>query len=233
MRLLEVTMSDARETIRAVTAVFDSWALSGRAEGMEQGHGPYARRAFAHLMPDAAPIRYLDVGCGNGYTVRWAAERLADGAGLALGLDGSGEMVARARALSEGTGATFVHAPFPDHGQTELLEPGSFDAIFSMEVFYYLPDLAAGLQEVARLLRPGGRFACVVDFYGENEASHGWPEMLGVPMTLLPRAGWRDAFEAAGLTVVHQEQLKAPAGSDGGSWKERVGSLLTVGQCRA
>ena len=71
---------------------------------------------------------------------------------------------------------------------------------------------------------------CVVDFYGENAASHGWPDDLGVPMTLLSRAQWRSAFETAGLTVVHQEQLRAPDGSDGGSWKETVGSLMTVGQ---
>ena len=218
------------ETVRRVTAVFDEWALAGRAEGMERGHGPYARRGFEFLDLQRRPMRYLDVGCGNGYTVRWAAQLLGDGEGLALGLDGSAQMVARARALSEGLPASFVHAPFPDHGMSDLLQAGSFDGIFSMEVFYYLPELHAGLAEVARLLRPGGRFVCVVDFYGENEASHGWPDDLGVAMTLLSSAQWQEAFETAGLSVVHQEQLRAPAGSDGGSWKETVGSLMTVGE---
>jgi SAM-dependent methyltransferase len=201
---------------------------------MERGHGPYARRGFAFLDLSRTPMRYLDVGCGNGYTVRWAAELLGDGDGdgdgLALGLDGSAEMVARATALSEGTRASFVHAPFPDHDCATLLQSGSFDGIFSMEVFYYLPDLSAGLAEVARLLRPGGRFVCVVDFYEENRASHGWPDDLGVSMTLLSKAQWKAAFEAAGLAVIHQEQLRAPSGSDGGSWKETHGSLMTVGE---
>jgi SAM-dependent methyltransferase len=220
---------DNHATIQKVTAVFDDWALAGRAEGMERGHGPYARRAFDLLdLPDG-PVRYLDVGCGNGYTVRWAAEQHRGG--LALGLDGSAEMVARARALSGHTSARFVHAPFPEHNQPELLVPGSFDAIFSMEVFYYLPDLPAGLREVARLLRSGGRFACVVDFYAENTASHRWPDDLGVPMTLLSMADWRNAMEAADLRVVHQEQLRAAPGSDGGSWKETVGSLMTIAEC--
>jgi len=223
-------MSTPSDTIQRVTAVFDDWALAGRAEGMERGHGPYARRAFDLLPVDAPPFRYLDVGCGNGYTVRWAAERLAGRGGLAVGLDGSKEMVARAQTLSAGSDAQFIHAAFPEHGRGDLLEPGSFDAIFSMEVFYYLPDLGAGLAEVARLLRPGGRFACVVDFYGENTASHGWPDDLGVPMTLLDRAGWRAALEAVGLAVVHQDQLKAAPGSDGGSWKETMGSLMTVAE---
>lgn len=223
-------MPTEADPIRRVTAVFDDWARRGRAEGMERGHGPSARRAFDLLPLDASPLRYLDVGCGNGYTVRWAAERLRDGDGLALGLDASSEMVARSRARSAGTPATFVHAPFPAHGRADLLSPGTFDAIFSMEVFYYLPDLPAGLAEVARLLRPGGRFACVVDFYGENTASHDWPAQLGVPMTLLDRAGWATAFEAAGLSVVHQEQLRAPPGTASEAWKETVGSLLTVGE---
>lgn len=218
------------ETVRRVTAVFDQWALAGRAEGMERGHGPYARRGFEFLDLSGASMRYLDVGCGNGYTVRWAAAVLGERDGLAVGLDGSAEMVARAASLSEGTRASFVHAPFPNHGRAEVLKPGSFDGIFSMEVFYYLPDVEAGLAEVARLLRPGGRFVCVVDFYEENQASHGWPHDLGVPMTLWSKTKWQSAFKAAGLTVVHQEQLRAAPGTDGGSWKETHGSLMTVGE---
>jgi len=221
------------DSIRRVTEVFDDWARTGRAEGMERGHGPFARRAIAHLPLHTPGFRYLDVGCGNGYTVRWAAEQLGSEGGLALGLDGSAEMVDRSRELSADTRAQFVHAPFPAHNRADLLVPGSFDAIFSMEVFYYLPDLHAGLVEVARLLRPGGRFACAVDFYGENTDSHGWPEMLGVPMTLLDRAGWAAAFEAAGLRVVHQEQLRASPGSNPDAWKETAGTLLTVGERRA
>lgn len=222
-------MSDP--AIRRVTAVFDDWARAGRADGMERSHGPAARRAFARLELPDRPFRYLDVGCGSGYTVRWAADRLAalGGGGLAVGLDGSAEMIARSEALRGDRTATFLHADFPAHGASDVLVEGSFDAVFSMEVAYYLPDLHAGLTEVARLLRPGGRFACTVDFYGENPDSHSWPEELGVPMTLLGRAGWRAAFEAAGLAVVEQAQLRAPPGTAGGGWKESVGSLLTVG----
>jgi SAM-dependent methyltransferase len=219
-----------------VTEVFDRWAEAGKAEGMERSHGPAARRAFdmLGLADHDGPFRYLDVGCGNGYTVRWAAALLeGHEGGLAVGLDGSERMVQRARGRAENTHQRFVHALFPDHGQPELLAPASFDAAFSMEVFYYLPSLEAGLAEVARLLKPGGRFACVVDHYAENPASHGWPAMLGVEMDLRTEAQWRAAFAEAGLELVHQGRLRAEPGSTEESWKVEQGSLLTLGRRRA
>ncbi len=213
-----------RTQIERVTAVFDDWARRGRGESMARSHGPTARQAFDALgLPDA-PFRYLDVGCGTGYTVQWALEKMGPhrGDGLAVGLDGSAEMVSRA-----GSGM-FLHARFPEHGRPDVLREASFDAIFSMEVFYYLPDLAAGLAEVRRLLRPGGRFACAVDYYAENSISHGWPADLGVDMNLLDAAGWRAAFEAAGLTLTDQRRLYVDDPKE--PWKAVEGSLLTVGQ---
>ncbi len=226
-------MPSSDPTIQRVTAVFDQWADAGRAEGMERGHGPHARQAFDLLGIDAVtgPLHYLDVGCGNGYTVRWAAAAIAARGcgGRAVGLDASGRMIARARERSAGLPVDFVQAPFPDHA-SPLLAPGRFQAIFSMEVFYYLPVLEAGLAEVARLLAPGGRFACVVDHYAENVASHDWPDQLGVPMTLRDRAGWRAAFAAAGLEVVDQRQLTVAPAPGVAAWKSELGSLLTLGQ---
>jgi SAM-dependent methyltransferase len=205
-----------------VAAVFDAWADAGRAEGMERGHGPTARPAFDRLQVGLGS-RYLDVGCGNGYTVRWA---LAQGA-QAVGIDASPRMVERAKAQTEGE-ATFQVARFPNHGLDALSE-GSLDAVFSMEVFYYLPDVDAAVAEVSRLLAPAGHFACIVDFYAENEASHGWPDDLGVSMHLLSEAQWAESFAKAGLTVVEQTRLRE-AGPDDPAWKHEHGSLLTLGR---
>ena len=202
--------------------VFDTWARDGRAEGMERGHGFAARRAFEllELPPDGW---YLDVGCGNGYTVRWAAAAAPDG--WAVGIDVSPAMVERARAASPAfPNIEFQVASFPD----SALPHGCFDAVLSMEVVYYLPDLEAALREIARLLIPGGRFACVVDYYAENVASHSWPEDVGVEMTLLDADGWRRALERAGLRVEVQERVKQPPAPGLADWKVQEGSLLTV-----
>lgn len=207
-----------------VRTVFDDWAVRGRAEGMERGHGPVARKAFHHLglKPDSW---YLDIGCGNGYTVRWAAEDVPNG--KAFGIDVAPEMIARARGLSRGTAnAEFQLATFPEHD----LPLGRFDAMFSMEVLYYLPSLSQALEEVVRLLKPGGRFVSVVDFYEENPASHSWPADVGVAMRLLSAAQWRAAFEGAGLKVTEQGRVTLPPEQASEAWKVDVGSLMTVGR---
>lgn len=205
-----------------VRELFDRWADAGRAEGMERGHTPTARQAFDRLRVSPGQ-HYLDIGCGNGYTVRWAAD--IDPTVHAVGLDVSAKMVERARELSPQPNTRFIHAPFP----LPLLKAKAFAAIFSMEVFYYLPDLTWGVLSAARLLEVGGRFACVVDYYEENEASHSWPEDVGVEMKLLSEKGWRDVMEEVGLEVLEQARLKTPL-ADGAepSWKQEVGSLLTL-----
>jgi len=210
--------------LNRIQQVFDDWARSGKAEGMERGHGPAARQAFDSLRLHPRS-RYLDIGCGNGYTVRWAARAAL--LGHAVGVDLSEEMVAKARELSFGIpNVEFVAGDFP---AVDLGDEG-FDAILSMETFYYFPDLIAALTRVRELLRPGGSFACVVDYYGENAASHAWPEEVGVPMTLLDGAGWADAFRRAGLAVTEQRRVRLPADQATAGWKVTEGSLLTLGR---
>lgn len=208
-----------------VRDVFDELAESGRAAGMERGHGVAARQAFEALAVGPGH-HFLDIGCGSGYVVRWAAQ-VAPSVD-ALGIDVSAQMIALARALtSRLPNARFRRGSFPQIN----LAAGHFDAIFSMEVFYYLPDPVAGLKTVSQLLAPGGRFACVVDYYQENVESHRWPEEMGVAMHLLSAAEWRAAFEEAGLEVLQQERLRAPY-SPGApvSWQHTEGSLFTLGQ---
>jgi len=208
-----------------VRDVFDDWARRGRAEGMERGHEVAARQAFERLRVGAGS-RYLDVGCGNGYTVRWAAAVAPDA--RAVGIDVSSEMIDRARRASgDWRNAAFRCASFP----AAALGDASFDAIFSMEVFYYLPDLDAGLRDVRRLLAAGGRFACIVDYYAENTASHSWAEDLGLSLQLRSEAEWADSFERAGLRVLEQGRLRAPlAAGEQPTWKHTEGSLLTIGE---
>lgn len=195
---------------------------------MAKSHAPTARQAFDRLAITSS-MHYLDIGCGNGYTVRWAAQLVTDG--KAVGIDVAQNMIERAKVITGETDRAEFHvAQFPEHELAEVLAPGRFDRIFSMEVLYYLPDVGAGLREVSRLLKPGGRFACVVDFYGENAASHSWPEDLDCAMTLLSEAQWREQFEAAGLNVVEQARLTQPAADGVDDWKVDAGSLLTVGE---
>lgn len=207
-----------------VRALFDDWARTGRSDTMAASHGPSARPAFDRL-PLRADSWFLDVGCGNGYAVRWAAERAPQG--KAVGIDLSSAMVEHARALSTGfSNVEFHRSEFPEAS----LPAGRFDAIFSMEAFYYLDDLEKGLRRVTELLAPGGTFVCVVDYYAENTASHPWPREVGVSMRLHSALGWKKRFEAAGMTVVEQGRIRVPSEQASAAWKTKQGSLLTVGR---
>ena len=97
-----------------------------------------------------------------------------------------------------------------------------------METMYYLPDLRAGLRAIHELLDEGGRFACVVDFYGENTASHPWPKELGCEMQLLDAEEWTRAFEDAGFGDVTQRRIRRDD-PDAAEWKRVEGSLFTLG----
>lgn len=222
-RLVRLVRRQPRPFAATKPEVFSTWALDGRAAGMERAHGPVARRVLdaIELPPDGW---YLDIGCGNGYTVRWAAARLPHG--RAIGIDVAPEMVKRARELSSAhPGVEFHEAAFPSH----RLPYGRFDAIFSMEMLYYLPDIPAALAEVRRLLKPGGVFVSAVDFYAENPDSHGWPQYIGLRMALLSAAQWARAFEGAGFAPVRQHRLVIPHEEAVESWHATAGSLVTSG----
>ena len=209
---------------KPVREVFNAWALAGRDAKMERGHGPVARRLLERMQlpPDAW---YLDIGCGNGYTVRWAAARLHQG--RAVGIDISPQMLNRARELSTAhPRAEYYEAGFPYH----QLPYQSFDAVLSIETLYYLPNLPIALAEIKRLLRPGGIFVSAVDFYLENEESHMWPVWEETRMKLLSARKWRQFFKAAGFTGVQQERLLVPQEDAVERWHMTVGSLVTSGR---
>jgi SAM-dependent methyltransferase len=118
-------------------------------------------RALAAHQPrffDAAAVgrrdRVLDVGCGTGQTTRTAARTASDG--FALGVDLSGAMleVARQRAAADGlTNARFEQAD----AQIHAFQPESFDVAIGQTSVSFFGDRVAGLANIGRALRPGGR----------------------------------------------------------------------------
>jgi arsenite methyltransferase len=97
--------------------------------------------------------RILDVGCGPGF---YCAELLEEVGpeGSIVGLDSSASMLALAARRCEG----HSNVEFDEADATSLpVADGSFDAALCVQVLEYVPDLPAGLAELYRALRPGGR----------------------------------------------------------------------------
>jgi arsenite methyltransferase len=105
----------------------------------------------------------LDVGSGPG-NVTASLARAAGTGGLALGVDISESMLARAVRAEAGPRVGFLRAdaqrlPFRDN---------IFDAVTSLAVLQLIPDPAAALAEMARVLKPGGRLAVMVPAAGSS-----------------------------------------------------------------
>lgn len=91
-------------------------------------------------------LKLLDVGCGTGHHMAALRQRGFEVAGV----DGSDQMLEQARHNNPGAEirlADVEELPFPS---------GSFDYIVCIEVLRYLPDYSRCVQEMARVLKPGG-----------------------------------------------------------------------------
>ena len=99
--------------------------------------------------------RVIDVGCGAGIDSLIAASMVGPG-GAVIGVDMTRAMLEKARlgALS----GNFSNVQF-HHSLAEALpvEDGWADVVISNGVLNLFPDKFRGLQEMARVLKPGGR----------------------------------------------------------------------------
>jgi SAM-dependent methyltransferase len=105
---------------------------------------------------DRAGIRrggvVVDVGCGTGRALAPLREAVGP-AGAVIALDVTPEMLAAARPAAAVSGAARVLAD----ARALPLRDGCADAIFAAGLVNHLPDPEAGLSELARVIRPGGK----------------------------------------------------------------------------
>jgi SAM-dependent methyltransferase len=116
------------------------------------------READAHLLGDVAGRRVLEIGCGSAPCARWLRTAGAD----VVALDLSAGMLARAAELNRSSG---VNVPLVQADAGALpLASGSVDlACSAFGGLPFVADVEGALAEVARVLRPGGRFVASVN----------------------------------------------------------------------
>jgi ubiquinone/menaquinone biosynthesis C-methylase UbiE len=117
---------------------------------------------LATALGDLAGKSVLEVGCGTGDDAREVAA-LVGPTGKVVGTDLSGTMIDEARRRSAGSDlpidfriADLAGLDFPD---------GTFDGAWAKLVLMHTVDIETALDELVRVLRPGGRIAVFdIDF---------------------------------------------------------------------
>jgi SAM-dependent methyltransferase len=149
------------ESVRANRAWWD-----GEAEDYYAEHGRFLGddrfvwgpegldEADVHLLGDVAGRRVLEVGSGAAQCARWLRGQGAQ----VVALDLSAGMLRRARAIDAAAGAPPVPLLQADATRLPLADASVDLACSAYGALPFVADAAAVQREVARVLRPGGRW---------------------------------------------------------------------------
>ena len=113
-------------------------------------------RSLADALRVGPGQTFVDLGCGHGGPGLWVArETGASVVGIDLSRPAIASAAQRAAELGVADRARFKVADLVATG----LPDAAFDAAMSVDVLWSVPDKAAALREIARILKPGTRFA--------------------------------------------------------------------------
>lgn len=198
--------------------------LNGPVDYDQMQHGAYAKgRAlnaaeierymalFAARLPERRPLTGIDLGSGTGRFTPALAQTFG---GPIYGV----EPAARMRAVAEAEAAhpqvrylagEAAAIPLPDAGA---------DFVLMFLSFHHVPDRAAAASEIARVLKPGGRFILRSTFK-ERIPDHWWrgffPRSQAVEEAMFPSTDEaRAIFEAAGFSTVEVVRQEIPFEGD-------------------
>lgn len=220
-------------------AKFERSGWAARGSGYASGFGAYTARCVPALLDAVEPCvgrLLIDVGTGPGIAALAASVRGAQ----VVGIDESAAMLHEAKRRLP----LLVRA----RGQQLPLRTAVADIVIGNCVVNHLPDPAAGVMELARVLRPGGRLALTAwDLAGGNQATGVIGRAIkgaGVRPPATPSnpfaahadpAAFGALLAAAGLADVRVEPVSFTHVVSPGPWWEaiRSGTVTTNGQLSA
>jgi thioredoxin type arsenate reductase len=193
--------------------------LESLPDGANMGLSCGNPTAIANLKPGQV---VLDLGSGGGFDVFIAARKVGP-QGKAIGVDMTPEMLSRARAgistFTEKTGLSNIefrlgeieHLPIADN---------SVDVVISNCVINLSPDKPQVWNEIARVLKPGGK-ACISDLALKKP----------LPKNLLDSAAARVSCVAGAVLIEETIQLAKQAGLYDIQIDEKAYSIDVLADC--
>jgi 2-polyprenyl-6-hydroxyphenyl methylase/3-demethylubiquinone-9 3-methyltransferase len=129
-----------------------NWWVPGSALSVLQSMNPPRFEFFDRFVQDWNGKKVLDVGCGGGFTCEFMARRGAQ----VTGIDRSALSIAAAAEHARQSG---LHIRYLAGAGEELpVQDGAFDVVTCVDVLEHVRDFPLVIQEIHRVLRPGGIF---------------------------------------------------------------------------
>jgi len=156
----------------------------------------------------------LETSCGTGQVTIRAAQQVAE-SGEIVATDISEKMIDEAKKLAEGNSYDNIQFKRMDAEQLDF-EDNRFDAAICSLGLMYFPFPVKALEEMHRVLKPGGR--SVVAIWGERK-NCGWADIFPIvdrrvasdvcPMFFQQGTGdtARHSFQSAGFDDIHVERM--------------------------
>jgi SAM-dependent methyltransferase len=164
--------------------------------GLQGPNAAEEKQLIFGMLAVSTEDRILDVGCGPGNYTRDLAD--VAGNGLVVGVDASEAMVAAAAQRGGSPNIAYLRGdacalPFED---------GSFDAACSVGVIHMLERPMVALEEMVRVLAPGGRLVV-----GVSCAKPGKPRRTRAGLTTFARDEITGALRLYGLVEIDQRVI--------------------------
>jgi len=161
---------------------------------------PYIVSRLLHFLNPTQGGAYLDIGCGTGnYTIALAETGL-----LLFGMEPSIEMLNEARNRYDGINWTQGCA------EDISIYDESFSGAIATLTIHHWTDVRQGFKEIARVLKPRGRFVLFTATPAQMEGywlNHYFPEMLQASIAKMPSLEFiTEALTGAGLHIKKSEK---------------------------
>ncbi len=176
---------------------------------MNKSHSKLTDWGLTHAVVESR-FTVLDVGCGGGRTISKLAAIAVQG--KVHGIDYSAESVAASRrynAQSILDGRVEIH--LADVGKLPFAE-NTYDLVTGVETHFWWPDIAVGLREIRRVLKPGGTLILIAEVYKGADAFASRLCEKSEPITgmkMLTPDEHRDLMTSAGFADVQIDALPA------------------------
>lgn len=179
---------------------YDRLYRLGRDAAWDEAPGKCVILSGVDGLVTTPPARVLDIGCGSGYFL----DRVRSGLPVSastwfFGVDISPEAIKKAQAWY--ADLTFLTMD----AEALAFEDNAFDLVLSYGVLEHVCRPHTALDEVRRVLMPGGHFFLLLpslDHYRDDRTDEGWypdTEAIGQPQWNFLRSTWEAMFRQSGL----------------------------------